>query len=488
MDFRISRNTFSGSAPFWDFPLLTIFYISTNQFTGNASLWDFPLLTDFYIYTNQFTGNAPPWDFPLLTNFHIYDNQFTGNALLWDFPLLDRFLISTNQFTGNAPPWDFPLLTIFNIYNNQFTGNAPLWDFPLLDRFFIYNNQFTGNAPLWDFPLATVFYIYDNDFNDFSAFLVNLYATWSSKIGNADLRMQTNAATLSGSYADEDPPTTDVGHIYELEIDPEATGFPVYTITYDVPPPPPPLLWADQMVASYRVLNPEQAPWFDNNPTIEAELLARLQPGQYLQNTFGPNGTNETEAGFVYLLLTTGDMNNQTIINAGNPIRWDIDGTVYNQDTVPVHSVGGGAGIVTLSSPDRWAGITTFDLTGNPFVGPSALWLFPNVADFWIPFTQFSSFSLSGLTAVSGVDAGDMGLTQAAVDAVLSQLYADRAAYTAPTPALNISGSNAPPSGTYQDATPPTTGNEYRYKLVNDPDAEGFNIWAITASIVRRTT
>lgn len=41
----------------------------------------------------------------------------------------------------------------------------------------------------------------------------------------------TNAAP-SGAYADEDPPTTGKGYIYELMNDPESTGNNVWAISY----------------------------------------------------------------------------------------------------------------------------------------------------------------------------------------------------------------------------------------------------------------
>jgi hypothetical protein len=72
------------------------------------------------------------------------------------------------------------------------------------------------------------------------------------------------------------------------------------------------------------------------------------------------------------------------------------------------------------------------------------------------------------------------GLSQADVDAVLAAIYARRASFTATAPSLNISGTNADPSGVYQDADPPTTGLEYVYELRNDPEAEGFKKWTIT--------
>lgn len=54
------------------------------------------------------------------------------------------------------------------------------------------------------------------------------YATPSLKIDG------TNAAP-SGTYADEDPPTTGKGMIYELVNDPESEGFNTWTVTYTSP-------------------------------------------------------------------------------------------------------------------------------------------------------------------------------------------------------------------------------------------------------------
>lgn len=109
--------------------------------------------------------------------------------------------------------------------------------------------------------------------------------------------------------------------------------------------------------------------------------------------------------------------------------------------------------------------------------------------------------SISGLTALrylylqsASVSGGGIGTllamrvcyvlslswSQVIVDAFIDSVYDARASYTYATPALNIGGTNAAPSGVYQDATPPTTGKEKIFKLVNDPDVEGFNTWTIT--------
>jgi hypothetical protein len=58
--------------------------------------------------------------------------------------------------------------------------------------------------------------------------------------------------------------------------------------------------------------------------------------------------------------------------------------------------------------------------------------------------------------------------SQANVDAFINAIWANKANFTYATPTLDLlGGGNAAPSGTYQSATPPTTGKEKAYDLVN---------------------
>lgn len=70
--------------------------------------------------------------------------------------------------------------------------------------------------------------------------------------------------------------------------------------------------------------------------------------------------------------------------------------------------------------------------------------------------------------------------SQAAVDAIVQEIYDNWAGYTAAAPSLNISGTNSAPSGTYQDGDPPTTGKEYIYEIENDPEITGNEVWSVT--------
>lgn len=315
--------------------------------------------------------------------------------------------------------------------------------------------------------------------------------------------------------------------------------------------------WPDDMLASYRTLNPDQAVWFDGaGAAVQTELLARLQSGGYLHTTFGPGGVNKAVADFVMVFTINATCAAGTTVKTGDTWRWDHDGTVRTQNNWPAHTKAG-AGIITLSSTDGWTGVTSITITNNKIscVLPSfnrltalqalVIWLNPvlgsitpvaslpavsnydvgnmtitgNLQDLSCPSVQYFSVynapnitgSLNGayaflnlLTFVAELSGGSGGYTcsaaspvfrpstrsinlksspnttQAAIDALLQRLYIDRATFTWATPSLNIGGTTVDPSGVYQNSATPSTGNEWRYKLAVDPDAEGFNKWTFT--------
>ena len=94
--------------------------------------------------------------------------------------------------------------------------------------------------------------------------------------------------------------------------------------------------------------------------------------------------------------------------------------------------------------------------------------------------TDLSGLNFSKVTNLTDFLYSANAMSAANLDLLLASIYAQRALITWATPALDISSLPNDPTGVYQDATPPTTGLEYVYKLVNDPDAEGFNVWTIT--------
>ena len=129
-----------------------------------------------------------------------------------------------------------------------------------------------------------------------------------------------------------------------------------------------------------------------------------------------------------------------------------------------------------------WAALASLYLYASSISGDISSWTLPA----GMKSLRCYSSGISGTPVISSNTAmreyyyQDCGLIQANVNAILLGIYNRRAAFAYATPGLNVGGTNDAPSGVYQDATPPTTGLEYVYKLANDPDAEGFNKWTIT--------
>mgnify|MGYP001332165902 CR=1 FL=1 len=88
--------------------------------------------------------------------------------------------------------------------------------------------------------------------------------------------------------------------------------------------------------------------------------------------------------------------------------------------------------------------------------------------------------SFSTLVNLRDLQLQDNGLTEAQVDAVLTGIWSGKANYTYATPALNIGGTNAAPSGAYQSQCPPTSGKEYAYDLVNGICTAAGPEWTVT--------
>jgi hypothetical protein len=125
-----------------------------------------------------------------------------------------------------------------------------------------------------------------------------------------------------------------------------------------------------------------------------------------------------------------------------------------------------------------------FRIDNTSVSGDISGWTLPSsLQNFYIHYTSVSGVPIvSSATNIQKIDYDSCGLLQADVDGMLQALYNSRSIFTYATPALDIAGTNAAPSGIYQDADPPTTGREYEYELENDPELEGFNKWTISTN------
>jgi hypothetical protein len=147
---------------------------------------------------------------------------------------------------------------------------------------------------------------------------------------------------------------------------------------------------------------------------------------------------------------------------------------LFDSDNVTVGAgeIGGLINLVHLS----------LDSLLNVTVGAGEIDLLINLTSLYL-ISSASVALQSAFPATIEIIRYENNLIQASVDAVLAGIYTDRATYLYATPELDLLGyGNATPSGIYQDADPPTTGLEYKYELINDPEAEGFNKWDITTA------
>ena len=116
---------------------------------------------------------------------------------------------------------------------------------------------------------------------------------------------------------------------------------------------------------------------------------------------------------------------------------------------------------------------------------PTAFYLYSMPAGY--NFTVAAN-NLSAWTTTSDFQMRDNTLTQAQVNAILWGLYqASAAPRTATGGTINVGGSNAAPSGTFQapascPVTVSTPGKEVAHALLNDGCAVGFNKWATVAT------
>jgi hypothetical protein len=160
---------------------------------------------------------------------------------------------------------------------------------------------------------------------------------------------------------------------------------------------------------------------------------------------------------------------------SGDISGWGI-GSVLNDLRIYNNTFSGDVGLwVDIS------GLKYFLASSNNLAGDISSW---NMSSMLLAYLYNNALNgapdMSSNTGILRLLYHNNGLSQDDVDAVVGEIYDRRLAFTSALPALNVGGTNAEPSGVYQDAAPPTTGKEMIYKLVNDPDAEGFNKWTIT--------
>jgi len=93
---------------------------------------------------------------------------------------------------------------------------------------------------------------------------------------------------------------------------------------------------------------------------------------------------------------------------------------------------------------------------------------------------SISTLDVSGVAdEISYIDCSGNGMAQAAVDTIIGDIWSRRDDWTDATPELNVGGTNATPTGTYQDGYPlPLDELEMVHDLINDDAGAGIQTWA----------
>ncbi len=194
-----------------------------------------------------------------------------------------------------------------------------------------------------------------------------------------------------------------------------------------------------------------------------------------------------------------------------NKTGWGTDLVVGNWYGITVS--GGHVTKIILRNNNGFGDISSFPIQNLPYVGEFEIklnnfsgdisgWDVSNLWDLWFLDNNFSGdisgwilpssvvwigLSNNQLTGVPVVEFSaalqlyyydDNNLSQSDVDSIIDNIWDYRAEYTYSVLKLFLGGTNATPSGIYQDGgATPSTGLEKIHDLINDDNAEGFQTW-----------
>ena len=218
--------------------------LNTNNLVGTIPatfIQQFPNLTLLYLRTNAgLSGSVAGWVLPAsLVSLSIYSTSVSGDISGWVLPAsLAYFRIDSTSVNGDISGWVLPAsLANFRIYSTSVNGDISGWVLPAsLVEFFIYSTSVSNAPSLAAGALAIRNYQYQNcslSQAHVDAVLAAVYAERADvSYATPILNLGANDSVPSGAYADEDPPTTGLGYVYELANDPEVEGFNTWTITY----------------------------------------------------------------------------------------------------------------------------------------------------------------------------------------------------------------------------------------------------------------
>ena len=263
---RVSGSAISGDVSGWDLPAtLEYLYLQTTNIAGDIGQWTLPAgLIDLFVYTSSAEGDISGWTLPAtLEDLRFYGTSVSGAISAWTLPAtltdlmgygtsvsgdigagwalpaaLERLYIHTTSVSGDVSAWVLgAALTYLMLSNTSVTGDISGLTIPATLLYLSLSDTTVSGSPGLGSAVALRNYDYADcglSQGDVDAVLAAVYARRASfTYATPDLQIGGTNSVPSGAYADEDPPVTGLGACYELAVDPEVEGYPVWEITWN---------------------------------------------------------------------------------------------------------------------------------------------------------------------------------------------------------------------------------------------------------------
>ena len=248
---NLSNNHLVGNITGWNLGALTaiedIYFQTNTSLTGDISTWTFSnLFENVQIYNTGLSGDISGWIWPnTVVAIKLYNSSVSGDISRWVLPSsLQHIVLNTTSVSGDISGWVLPggaLFATFEIAETGVSGNISSWVIPVgLKYFYLFSTLLTG-SPIFSSSVAIEEILAHSCGTNHIMTQADV-DTWVSKIyarrasfthSTPVLYLHGTNSAPSGTYADEDPPTTGKGFIYKLKNDPEAEGFYKWTINYN---------------------------------------------------------------------------------------------------------------------------------------------------------------------------------------------------------------------------------------------------------------
>lgn len=150
--------------------------------------------------------------------------------------------------------------------------------------------------------------------------------------------------------------------------------------------------WAQKIAYDYVYIRNSHINTPSEQLLIYDYIVSKLTNEDYWKNNFG----NKTVADWFYFFRFNSTTSARVNFKTGAIFRWDIDGTIYYQNDVPVQSKGTGNGYIILSATDGFEGWGFANLAACTLTGS-----LPNFKSSGILTTQFQNNLITGKLLLS---------------------------------------------------------------------------------------